>query len=150
MALWLLDHGADPNKRCEIDCTPLSYAVQFAPISIIEMMLRRGGDVTKGQLLQYTIFRATDTNGVLSLLVEQGASLNAAMHQDERTLRRFWPMSLGAPLHIAAELGKVDIIRHLLNLGADASVKDANALTVMELAQKWNHPEVVRLLESKR
>ncbi|KAJ6185950.1 hypothetical protein N7519_007251 [Penicillium mononematosum] len=35
MTSWLLDHGANPNKRCEIDCTPLSYAVQLAPISVI-------------------------------------------------------------------------------------------------------------------
>lgn len=149
MTIWLLDHGADPNKRCEIDCTPLSYAVQLAPTSIIKLMLSRGGDVRKGQLLHYAIFRATDLNDVISLLVDEGASLNATMHQDERTLMRFWPMSLGTPLHIAAELGKTDAIRHLLNLGADASIEDVNGRTAVEVAQKFIHPEVVRLLESK-
>ncbi|RHZ70278.1 hypothetical protein CDV55_100258 [Aspergillus turcosus] len=149
MTTWLLDHGADPNKRCEIDCTPLSYAVQLAPISIIELMLSRGGDVRKGQLLQYAIFRATDLNDVISLLVDKGAPLNATMHQDGHTLMRFWPMSLGTPLHIAAELGKTDAVRHLVNLGADISVKDANGRTVVEWAKKLNQTEVVRLLENK-
>ncbi|CEJ60620.1 hypothetical protein PMG11_09189 [Penicillium brasilianum] len=48
MTMWLLDHGANPNKRCEIDCTALSYAVQLAPVSIVKLMLSRGGDVRKG------------------------------------------------------------------------------------------------------
>lgn len=149
MTTWLLDHGANPNQRCEIDCTALSYAVQLAPVSIIKLMLSRGGDVRKGQLLQYAIFRATELNHVISLLVEKGAPLNATMHQDGRTLMRFWPMSLGTPLHIAAELGKTDAFSHLINLGADTSVKDANGRTVVEWAHELNQTEIVRLLEDK-
>lgn len=71
MTIWLLDHGASPNERCEIDCTALSCAVQFAPISIIELMLSRGGDLQKGQLLQYAMFRDTELDDVISLLVER-------------------------------------------------------------------------------
>jgi ankyrin repeat protein len=149
MTSWLLDHGANPNKRCGIDCIPLSYAVQLAPISVIELMLSHGGDVSKGQLLQYAIFRDTDVNEVITMLVDRGAPLNAAMHEDGHTLMRFWPMSLGTPLHIAAELGRTDAIRYLVNLGADTSVKDANGRTVAELAQQLNQTEVVRLLGSK-
>lgn len=147
MTVWLLDRGANPNKRCKIDCTPLSYAVQLAPISIIRLMLNSGGDVQKGQLLQYAIFRVTELNDVISLLVDIGAPLNATMHQDIDTLTRFWPMSLGTPLHVAAELGKTDVIRHLITLGADTSVKDARGRTAVEWARELNQEEVVRLLE---
>lgn len=112
-------------------------------------MLSRGGNVRKGQLLQYAKFRATDFNDVISLLVDRGAPLNATMYQDGNTLMRFWPMSLGTPLHAAKELGKTDAIRHLLNLGADPTVKDANGRTVLGWTQRMNRAEVVRLLESK-
>ncbi|KAJ5926872.1 hypothetical protein N7516_008645 [Penicillium verrucosum] len=32
MVSWLLRHGADPNQKCQIDLTPLSYAVHYAPV----------------------------------------------------------------------------------------------------------------------
>ena len=49
MTALLLDHGADPNRRCLIDLTPLSLAVESAPISVIHRMLSRGGNVQQGQ-----------------------------------------------------------------------------------------------------
>lgn len=149
MTQWLLDHGANPNRRCEIDCTPLSYAVQLAPISVIKLMLSRGGDVQKGQLIHYAVFRVAELHDVIKLLVDEGASLNAVMYQDDPTLMRFYPLSLGTPLHIAAEQGKADAVRHLIRLGADPSVKDAHGRTVMEWALKWNQMEIVRLLEDE-
>ena len=33
-AAWFLDHGADPDARCPMDMTPLSIAMQYAPLSI--------------------------------------------------------------------------------------------------------------------
>lgn len=149
MTTWLLDRGADPNRRCEIDCTALSYAVQLAPISTINLLLERGGDVKKGQLLQYAVHRTTEVNTVISLLVDNGAPLNAAMHQDGNTLMRFYPVSLGTPLHIAVELDKMDVVHHLIHLGADTSVKDANGNTVLEWARKLNRTQVLEFLENE-
>ncbi|GES59634.1 ankyrin repeat protein [Aspergillus terreus] len=71
MTLWLLDHGADPNKQCSIDLTPLSYAVEQAPLSTVKLLLDRGGDVHKGQLLHHAVERQTDTIEVLGMLLER-------------------------------------------------------------------------------
>jgi len=148
MTSWFLEHGANPNTQCEIDCTPLSYAVRNARLSVIELMLNRGGDVQKGQLLQYAVLRDEDLEDVISLLVERGAPLNATMYQDGPTLMRFFPMSLGTALHVATEQGKTTAIRLLIYLGADTSVKDAHGRSVVERAQELNQMEVVKLLES--
>ncbi|KAF9241454.1 hypothetical protein DTO013E5_8753 [Penicillium roqueforti] len=148
MTNWLLDHGANPNQRCDINCTPLSYAVQLALINIIELMLSRGGDVQQGQLLQYAIYRRTNLNEVLALLIDKGAPLNVPMYQDYPTFRRFYPVSLGTPLHIATELGKLDAIRFLLGRGADTNIEDGNGCTVIEWARNLNQTEIARLLEN--
>ena len=147
MTTWLLDHEANPNARCEVDCTPLSYAVRNANLSVIELMLDRGGDVQKGQLLQYSVSRDEDLEDVMTLLVNRGAPLNATMYQDDPTLIRFAPMSLGTALHIAAEQGKSNAIRHLIHLGVDPGVKDSNGDTALEWARKWNETQMVQLLK---
>lgn len=150
MTSWFLEHGANPNTQCEVDCTPLSYAVRNAPLSIIELLLEHGGDVQKGQLLQYAVLREEELEDVISLLVKRGTPLNATMYQDGPTLMRFFPMSLGTALHISTERGRENAIRILIRLGVDTSVKDANGDTALEWAQKWNKTEMVRLLRDLR
>lgn len=94
MTEWLLDNGADPNARCEIDLTPLSHAVQYADREIIDLLLRRGGDVRKGQLVHHAVFREGDAVELVQDLIERGASLNALWYQDDQaSLNMFFFMS---------------------------------------------------------
>ncbi|KAJ5157095.1 Ankyrin repeat protein [Penicillium canariense] len=147
MAAWLLDHGADSNRQCVIDLTPFSFAVQSAPISVIHLILKHGGDVRKGQLLHHAIERRSDTIEVLRLLLEKGAPINSTMyenHYPSRALFQF--MSLGTPLHKASELGKADVVQYLLGEGASQSIKDANGCTAMECAQMSSQWEVIEAL----
>lgn len=148
MAAWLLDHGADPNRQCVIDLTPLSLAVESAPISVIQLMFSRGGDARKCQLLHHAIERHSDNIAALRLLVENGANINSTMYEDHypsRALFNFMP--LGTALHKAAELGKVDVVRYLVSEGANLSIKDANGRTALEYAQLLNQREVIQALE---
>ncbi|KAJ9221708.1 hypothetical protein DTO027B5_8911 [Paecilomyces variotii] len=140
MVAWLLDHGADPNRQCVIDLTPFSFAVESAPISVIRLILSRGGDVQKGQLLHHAIEREADAIEVLRLLVEKGAPINAIMyenHYPSGALFQF--MRLGTALHKASALGKADVVHYLISKGADQSIKDTNGRTAMECAQMSGH-----------
>ena len=83
MVAWLLDLGANPNQQCTIDLTPLSFAVEDAPISIIQLMLNCGGDIRKGQLLHDTIERHSDETTVLKLLIENRGDINSIMYEDQ-------------------------------------------------------------------
>ncbi|KNG89120.1 Ankyrin repeat protein [Aspergillus nomiae NRRL 13137] len=136
MTAWLLDHGADPNRRCFIDLTPLSLAVESAPISVIHFMLSRGGNVQQGQLLHHAVERPTDTIEVLGLLIEKGAPINSAMYDDYPSWALLFFTGVGTPLHKAAELGKVDVVRYLISQGADQSINDANGRTAIECARR--------------
>ncbi|KAJ5108600.1 hypothetical protein N7456_005275 [Penicillium angulare] len=144
---WLLDRGANPNQRCDIICTPLSFAVQMAPMGVVELMLDRGGDVQQGQLIPYSIYREEGVIDMISFLVKLGAPLNVPMCNDMYTLCRFFFNNLGTALHIAAELGKLDVIRHLISLGADPSVVDYKKRTVLKYSKDENLTNVVELLE---
>lgn len=148
MVTWLLDRGADPNRQSAIDLTPFSYAVERAPISVIELMLARGGDVRKGQLLHHAIDRQSENIEVLKLLIGKGAAINATMYQDHyASWRLYYFMGLGTVLHRAPELGKVDLVRYLVGEGVDPSITDANGRTALECAGRLNQREVVQELQ---
>ncbi|KAJ5670177.1 uncharacterized protein N7477_005540 [Penicillium maclennaniae] len=150
MAAWLLDHGADPNRRCLIDLTPPSLAVESAPISVISLMFSRGGDVGKGRLLHHAIERQSDTIEVLKILIEKGASLDSTAYEDHPSWALFHFMGLGTALHKAAELGKVDVVSYLVSEGASQCVKDANGRTATDCARMLNQWQVVEILDKEK
>nr|POE99559.1 hypothetical protein CFP56_78039 [Quercus suber] len=60
---WFLANGANPDAVCGIDITPLSYAVQHAPLHIVQMLLKSTGPVRNGQLLHHAAWRTDDDCG---------------------------------------------------------------------------------------
>ncbi|PLB54802.1 putative hspc200 [Aspergillus steynii IBT 23096] len=149
MTLWLLNHGADPNKQCSIDLTPLSYAVEEASLPTLRLLLDRGGDVHKGQLLHHAVERQTNIIEVLGMLLERGAPLNSKMYEKHYpSWRLYYFMGLRTPLHKAAELGKADVVRYLVDQGADVGIKDARDRSAMDWAALNNHQEIVELLHA--
>ncbi|ODM21097.1 hypothetical protein SI65_04150 [Aspergillus cristatus] len=153
MTTWLLDHGADPNRRCEIDVTPLSYAVERASFSIIKLLLDRGGDVTTGQLLHHAVMRESDSLEAVELLISQGADVNAVMYQNHQPSleRRFFMAE--TPLHTAIYYGKRDVIRYLISSGADVSIKNAKRETALQFALRTNKSiwtEIIQAIQAYR
>ena len=52
------------------------------------------------------------------------------------------------PLMDAAYLGKTEILRYLLESGADTSLKNKSGKTALDLAKAKGKPEAVTLLQS--
>lgn len=141
---WLLHCGADPNQRCAIDLTPLSYAAERAPVSTIKLMLSCGGDVETGKLLHHASDRASDVIEVLQLLIERGANINTIMYQDDySSWRLFYFMGLDTALHKAADLGKADVVRYLISKRADPKITDANGGSAKECAEHLGNREAI-------
>ncbi|RAH66088.1 ankyrin repeat domain-containing protein [Aspergillus aculeatinus CBS 121060] len=139
MAAWLLDHGADPNRQCVIDLTPHSLAVETAPVSVIQLMLSRGGDARKGRLLHHVIERRSDSIAILRLLIAHGADIDSTMYKDHYPSRAlFCFMALGTAVHKAAELGRADVVCYLVSEGANLGIKDTKGRTALECAQMSN------------
>ncbi|KAL4908515.1 hypothetical protein BDW74DRAFT_166168 [Aspergillus multicolor] len=126
MLPWLLDHGADPNQQSLIDLTPMSYAVKETPISTIELLLDRGADVSKGQLLHRAIERESDEIAVLDLLLQRGAPLNARRYDNHPYSAKilFFYLPHGTALHHASGAGKHGVVQFLLDQGADPTIMD--------------------------
>ena len=50
------------------------------------------------------------------------------------------------PLHVAAEEGEEDFITFLLSNKADANISDRDGYTPLDLAAKYKHEDVVKIL----
>ena len=149
MVVWLLDHGANPNSRCDWDFTPTSYAMLAAPLEIVDYIFQRGANPLCGQLLHYAVLRdKPDALEVVRRLVEKGAPINEIKYENElKTYNEREPFGLGTPLHRAAEFGKVVIVEYLLEMGADSLKLDSKKRTPCFWAEKNGFAEVVRALK---
>ncbi|CAG8933220.1 unnamed protein product [Penicillium salamii] len=144
MTTWLLDRGADVNARCDIDNTPLSYAVRYADLPVIDLLLRRGGDVNIGQLVHNAIYREVDTLKVVEVLIDRGASVNSLMYQTHQYSRNMFPFMLETPLHTAVALKRADVIRYLIHKGASVEIKDCRGQTVLQSADEETRRVIMR------
>lgn len=147
MALWLIEHGADLNKQTSIDITPLSYAAELSSPSVLEKLLDHA-DVRKGAVLQHAINRQSDNIEILTLLLDRGAPINAMKHENHAGSLMMFPfMGLGPPLHTAASMGRLDVVRFLIEGGADKTIKDRKGRTARDDAERLGHPEVAEFLD---
>lgn len=146
--MWLLDHGANPNSRCDWDFTPTSYAMLSAPLETINTLFERGANPLYGQLLHYTILRESDTLEVVRRIVEKGAPINEIKYEKEpKTYIERKPFSLRTPLHRAAEFSKKDVVEYLLKMGADSLKLDSKGRTPRYWAEKEGFTDVAGVLE---
>ncbi|KAJ5454906.1 hypothetical protein N7530_012675 [Penicillium desertorum] len=147
MTIWLLDHGADPNVRCDIDYSPLSYAVKYADLPTIDLLLRRGGDVRKGQLVHNAIYRETETLEVVKILIGKGAPFNALMYQDHQASWDMFPFMRETPLHTALALKRDDVVQYLIRKGANVNIENYKGQTVMQCADEDTRRRIVQEIQ---
>lgn len=148
---WLLDRGADPNAKCVLDFTPLSVAVQEAPLVIIKLLFDKGGSIEHGQLLHYAVRRdQPDYLEVLQFILDKNPHVNQIMYENHpQSYELQKAFGIATPLHEAAEMGKLDVVNALLAKGADRTVKDARGETALDRAERNHRTAVMDCLLSQ-
>ncbi|XP_005091015.1 ankyrin repeat domain-containing protein 29 [Aplysia californica] len=129
--LFLLDAGADINRRDRLGYSPLEMAVLKGYLEIVYVLLRRGADPSRGLAF---LSRYNEGNEVLAgRLLEAGADVNfrhggeretplsRAVHEGQfrtaRVLLQFGA-TVGHALHVAVHEGKDEILGDLIRAGA--------------------------------
>ena len=134
------------QKGCQIDqftadqilTTPLGYACQLGKISLVQILLDNGAQISlgSGSRNSQAIHWASGWGraSIVRLLVSRGASANAK-RSDEYT-----------PLMGAAYYGHDEVVYWLLYYGADPSSRSADGVTPLASAAAQGHAGVVKQL----
>jgi hypothetical protein len=130
--------GTDINCLCSNGLSPLHWSVGAKIIQTIEQLLSLGADPDVSSYLSGTplMFAVeTDNTAATLLLLRSGAHVNAKDHRGYTALHR------------AAEMGYVQILRILLENGADKTIiTEGN--TPASLAKLKNQSEIIKILGS--
>lgn len=136
----LLAHGTDVNaKDAEHEQTPLMFAVIFAGVDMVRLLLESGAEVdARDDRGRTSLFYAPVSSEMFGVLLRAGADVHARDEEGNTILMR--KVSESAPL---AE------VEELLKLGIDPRVRNENGETALDLAESLGLVRVVERLRSR-
>ena len=150
MVALLLDRGADVASKDDVGCTPLFIAIFNHFTDIAELLLQKGADpnqkTSTGSVLQAVVLKDVLETTPLQIAVQQGCTGIV-----EVLLKRYKvPVNTRngegfTPLHDAALNGKSEIVRLLIEHGADVNAM-SKYNTPLLIAATYGHIAVAELL----
>jgi hypothetical protein len=149
---FLISIGADVNARTPVHETPLMLAAYFYDQTLygphaferheraVRLLVGAGADLENDANhytpLAYAAYQGNER--VVRFLLERGARVNADAHNGGTYVN--------TPLMMAAIQGHEPVVRLLLKAGADADVRVHGGHTAAELAAKYKHASLSRVL----
>ena len=110
------DGGEQTNAPGRDGLTPIARAAQLGHVALVRGLLEAGADVEAGGAQTPLLCAVRNRHDpVMAALVDEGADVNAASGEEART-----------PLMAAAAAGSVELVRGLIEAGADAKLLDAD------------------------
>ncbi|XP_015790056.1 ankyrin repeat and KH domain-containing protein 1 isoform X2 [Tetranychus urticae] len=134
----LISHGANVNAQTSQGNTPLMYACAGGHVDVVKVLIEAGANVEDHNENGHTPLMEAASAGhvaVAKILVEKGASINS--HSDEFK---------ESALTLACYKGHLEMVRFLLEAGADQEHKTEEMHTALMEASMDGHVEVARLL----
>jgi ankyrin repeat protein len=151
------NRGRFADNQVSTRTTPLFRAIQLNDMEVVELLLNKGADPNINTM-GYTPFGLVSGNGpnarggnqaanlaMMDLLAKHGADVNARING---TLSFSFHTGYGntndgvnskegtTALHEAARNGQVDLVKHLIELGADPNLKDGDGLKPVDVIGK--------------
>ncbi len=163
----LIAKGYNVNTRDDVNWTPLHRAIFSGHKEIAKLLIANGADVNaKNNIGVVPIMLAVirDYNDIVELLIKNGVeetiyvasargdvdSVKALLRKDPNLISAFSSNDGWGALHWAAYMGRLDVIKLLLENGADVNIRNgANNITPLFWAVHTGHLDAAKLLVEK-
>ncbi|XP_015377737.1 PREDICTED: ankyrin repeat domain-containing protein 17-like isoform X3 [Diuraphis noxia] len=168
VARLLLDSGAQVNMPTDSFESPLTLAACGGHVELALLLIDRGANIEEVNDEGYTPLMEAAREGhedMVSVLLSKGANINAQTEETQETaltlaccggfldvadflIKNGAILELGAstPLMEAAQEGHIDLVRYLLECGADVHAQTTSADTALTYACENGHTDVADLL----
>ena len=133
----LIGRGADIDKKSNNGETALGRAVAGGRVETVKLLIEHGANVEKQGVQGGTPLMASTDIRITKILLEHRADPNAVN-------------DFGiTPLMAASGLGNIDIVKALVESGADIGAKDHNGWDALQWAVDRNHQEIIVYLKQQ-
>ncbi|KAF8400701.1 hypothetical protein HHK36_014001 [Tetracentron sinense] len=137
--LLLLDYGADPNSRDSEGNVPLWEAILGRHETVIKLLLDSGANIFSGDVGQYACTAAEQNSlDLLKDIVRYGGDVTLSKRNGSTAL------------HAAVCEGNTEVVKFLLDQGAEIDKSDMNGWTPKGLADQQGHEEIKALFQSNQ
>ena len=145
---YVLSIGADPGRTLESQryhhrFLPIEFAAFSSTVSNAKLLLKHGAIIDGTDAIQLVA-----RHGRLEMVrcfIEAGGNVDGIL---DPTIMSSPPYRVyGIALHYAASAGYIDVVKLLLDSGADPKARDTEGDTAMRRARANNHKRVIKLLQ---
>ena len=134
---FIEDKGVSGDKSDKSDQPALHVASKAGNMDEVKRLLEGGAEVDKEDKDGFTAVDIAILHGNLDIAQELSEKMN---------INTFWLGETLPPLHWAACLGRVNVVRELVNDGTGINARDENGQTPLHWAAGKGHLDVAKLL----
>lgn len=133
----LIEHKANVNAKNEYGYSALHSAVARGNAGLVDLLLKAGADVNDNDNfygtspLQWAV-QLEEIPEITHILIKSGANVNAVDKHNQ------------TPLYMAVGLKRVDIVKELLNAGANPSIKSKSGRSPIDAARTAEMRELLQ------
>jgi serine/threonine-protein phosphatase 6 regulatory ankyrin repeat subunit B len=135
IAKFLVKKGADLNTADFTGDTPLMMAVERDDAKMVKYLLKKGAKVDHKDNKGWTAIMLARSKTVAGMLVKAGANVTSRANDGSTALM------------VAAEEGRLDLVKYLVEQGANPKLADKAGFKPIDYARKNSHSEIVDFLK---